>query len=86
MKDHNCKVEYLNRGIAWIDTGTFESLAEASVFVGSVQKRTGMMIACPEEIALRNAWVTERQVQQAADKYSKSDYGKYLYKILHTRI
>jgi glucose-1-phosphate thymidylyltransferase len=82
MKDHNCKVEYLNRGIAWIDTGTFESLAEASTFVGSIQRRTGTMIACPEEIAYRNAWITQYQLSNAAKKYSKSDYGKYLEKII----
>ena len=86
IKSHDCKVEILNRGIAWIDTGTFESLSEASVFVGSVQRRTGTMIACPEEIAYRNAWVTEKQVEEQADKYAKSDYGKYLYKIINTRI
>jgi len=86
MKNHDCKVEILNRGVAWIDTGTFESLAEASVFVGSVQKRTGMMIACPEEIAYKHAWITQKQVEERANKYVKSDYGKYLYKIIHTRI
>lgn len=82
LRQHDAKVEYLNRGIAWIDTGTFESLSEASVFVGSVQRRTGMMVACPEEIAYKNAWITEHQVREAATKYSKSDYGKYLNKIL----
>ena len=86
MKNHDCKIEFLNRGVAWIDTGTFESLSEASVFVGSVQRRTGTMIACPEEIAYKNAWITQKQVEEQADKYSKSDYGKYLYKIIHTRI
>ena len=86
MKENNCKVEFLNRGVAWIDTGTFESLSEASVFVGSVQRRTGTMIGCPEEIAFKRAWITEKQVEQQADKYSESDYGKYLYKIIHTRI
>jgi glucose-1-phosphate thymidylyltransferase len=75
-------VEYLNRGIAWIDTGTFESLAEASTFVGSIQRRTGTMIACPEEIAFRHEWISEEQVAEAAEKYKKSDYGKYLKKIL----
>jgi len=85
MQNYDCKIEYLNRGIAWIDTGTFESLSEASVFVGSVQKRTGMMIACPEEIAYKNAWVTEHDVRRAAEKYIKSDYGKYLGQILRMR-
>ena len=78
-------VEYLNRGIAWIDTGTFESLAEASTFVGSIQRRTGTMIACPEEIAFRHDWISEEQVAEAAEKYKKSDYGKYLKKILTLR-
>jgi glucose-1-phosphate thymidylyltransferase len=82
LKNHDCKIEYLNRGIAWIDTGTFESLSEASVFVGSIQRRTGMMVACPEEIAYKNAWITKDQVQDAAERYKKSDYGKYLTKIL----
>ena len=82
LKNHDVKVEYLNRGIAWIDTGTFESLAEASTFVGSIQRRTGMMVACPEEIAYKNGWITKEQVAEAAEKYKKSDYGKYLAKIL----
>ena len=85
IKNQDCQVEYLNRGVAWIDTGTFESLSEASTFVGSIQRRTGTMIACPEEIAYRNAWITQKQVEAQADRYAKSDYGKYLYKIIHTR-
>ena len=85
IRAHECKVEYMNRGIAWIDTGTFESLAEASTFVGSIQRRTGTMIACPEEIAYRNAWVTKDRLEAAANKYAKSDYGKYLNKILTSR-
>lgn len=75
-------VEYLNRGVAWIDTGTFESLSEASVFVGSVQRRTGMMIACPEEIAFNKGWINKEALATAAAKYSKSDYGKYLNKLV----
>jgi len=85
VKNGNAHVEFLNRGIAWIDTGTFESLAEASTFVGSVQRRTGTMIACPEEIAYRNGWITQEQLEESADKYKKSDYGKYLKKILTIR-
>ena len=85
MQNYDCTIEYLNRGIAWIDTGTFESLSEASTFVGSVQRRTGMMIACPEEIAYNNAWITEHEVRRAAEKYKKSDYGKYLGQILRMK-
>jgi len=85
MKDHDCKIEYLNRGVAWIDTGTFESLSEASVFVGSVQRRTGTMIGCPEEIAYKNAWITKDRLLTSAQKYSKSDYGKYLSRTVNMR-
>jgi len=81
--EHNkVNVEFLNRGIAWIDTGTFESLAEASTFVGSVQRRTATMIACPEEIAYRNDWIGKDKLAEAAYKYIKSDYGSYLEKLL----
>lgn len=85
LERQSVNVEFLNRGIAWIDTGTFESLAEASTFVGSIQRRTGTMIACPEEIAFRNEWINQSQVEEAAEKYKKSDYGKYLKKILTLR-
>lgn len=85
IKDYTCQVEFLNRGIAWIDTGTFESLADAATFVGSVQRRTGMMIACPEEIAYKNAWITVDQLKASAEMYKKSDYGKYLEKVASTR-
>lgn len=74
-------VEYMNRGIAWIDTGTFDSLADASTFVASVQKRTGTMICCPEEVAYRNGWISSNKLLEAADKYGKSDYGVYLRKV-----
>lgn len=74
-------VEYMNRGIAWIDTGTFESMADAATFVGSVQKRTGTMICCPEEVAYRNEWISHDKLLDAATKYAKSDYGTYLRKI-----
>lgn len=82
LKHNKVNVEFLNRGIAWIDTGTFESLAEASTFVGSVQRRTATMIACPEEIAYRNDWIGKDKLAEAAYKYIKSDYGSYLEKLL----
>jgi glucose-1-phosphate thymidylyltransferase len=82
LKHNKVNVEFLNRGIAWIDTGTFESLAEASTFVGSVQRRTATMIACPEEIAYRNDWIGASLMAEAAYKYRKSDYGSYLEKLL----
>lgn len=74
-------IEYMNRGIAWIDTGTFDSLADASIFVASIQKRTGTMICCPEEIAYRNTWIDREKLLDSAERYSKSDYGAYLRKV-----
>jgi len=85
LQNNDCKVEILNRGVAWIDTGTFEALSDASVFVGSVQKRTGTMIGCPEEIAFRNGWITQNELETSAIKYNKSEYGKYLYKLIDLR-
>jgi glucose-1-phosphate thymidylyltransferase len=85
LKNNDCKVEILNRGVAWIDTGTFEALSEASVFVGSVQRRTDTMIGCPEEIAYRNGWISKSDLEKSAQKYIKSEYGKYLHKISQMR-
>lgn len=81
MQNTEVEIEFMNRGIAWIDTGTFDSLADASVFVASVQKRTGTMICCPEEIAFKNGWIEKAELLEAATKYGKSDYGTYLRKI-----
>jgi len=71
-------VELLGRGFAWLDTGTNESLMEASEFIHTVQKRQGFMIACLEEIALHNNWITRENVLSIAEKLSKTDYGTYL--------
>jgi glucose-1-phosphate thymidylyltransferase len=71
----------MNRGVAWIDAGTFESMAEASNFVGAIQRRTGTMIGCPEEVAYRNGWIDDAKLEAAVKKYIKSDYGKYLKKL-----
>jgi len=71
-------VELLGRGFAWLDTGTFDSLLEASMFVATIEKRQGYKIACLEEIAWNNAWMTEEQILQSADNYSKNSYGQYL--------
>lgn len=71
-------VKLLGRGFAWLDTGTFESLLEAGQFVETVQKRQGYYIACLEEIAYNNHWITENQVKLLAEQYSKNTYGQYL--------
>lgn len=72
------KVQLLGRGFAWLDTGTFESLLEAGQFVETVQKRQGYYIACLEEIAYKNEWITAEQVLGLAERYSKNTYGQYL--------
>jgi len=75
-------VEILSRGIAWLDTGTHESLLEAGQFIGTLQKRQGLMVACPEEIAYRQQWITAEHVERLADPLTKNGYGKYLLNML----
>jgi glucose-1-phosphate thymidylyltransferase len=75
-------VEVLGRGFAWLDTGTHESLLEASQFVETIEKRQGYKIACLEEIAFNNNWLTEKQVQAAGELMGKNSYGQYLLDIL----
>ncbi|MEO3991181.1 glucose-1-phosphate thymidylyltransferase RfbA [Pseudocitrobacter cyperus] len=77
------RVELLGRGFAWLDTGTHDSLIEASSFVETVQKRQGMMVACPEEIAWRNGWVSDEELALRGELLKKNDYGKYLFKLLN---
>lgn len=71
-------VEVMGRGYAWLDTGTPESLLEAAAFVGTLERRQGTKIACPEEIALRMGFIDERQLEMAIEKLGKSDYARYL--------
>lgn len=78
-------VELLGRGFAWLDTGTHDSLIEASTFVQTVEKRQGFKIACLEEIAWRNGWLNDDQVMKAATLYAKTEYGRYLRELLHVR-
>ena len=71
-------VELLGRGFAWLDTGTYESLLEAAMFVETIEKRQGYKVACLEEIAWNNGWLSNEQVMQAAKALSRNNYGKYL--------
>jgi glucose-1-phosphate thymidylyltransferase len=71
-------VEIMGRGYAWLDTGTHDSLLEASSFIATLQKRQGLMVACPEEIALSNNWIDKEQLKMLAEPLKKNDYGKYL--------
>jgi glucose-1-phosphate thymidylyltransferase len=76
------EVGVLHRGTAWLDTGTFDSLIEAGEFINVIEKRQGMKIGCIEEIAYRNKWIDDAQMQQLADKFFKSGYGVYLKKLI----
>ena len=75
-------VEIMGRGFAWLDTGTHDSLLDAAGFIATLQKRQGLMVACPEEIAFRQGWITADAVQKVASQLSKNSYGQYLNKIL----
>ncbi len=77
----NLKVQIMSRGYAWLDTGTHEALTEATEFVKAVEKRTGLKIACLEEIAYLMGFVSKEQFRQVADNHSKSGYGEYLKRI-----
>ncbi len=76
------KVEQLGRGFAWLDTGTHDSLLDASHFVETVEKRQGYKIACLEEIAYNNNWLTKEDIRFLAKKLTKTDYGKYLLELI----
>jgi glucose-1-phosphate thymidylyltransferase len=76
------EVEVLGRGIAWLDTGTHESMLDAGTFVASIEKRQGLKIACPEEIAYRQGFIDEGRLEELAGELKQTDYGKYLSKLL----
>ena len=82
MEQNKLNVEILGRGIAWLDTGTFESLQDASFFIKTLEMRQGLKIGCPEEIAWRLNYIDNKQFGDIAKKYIKSPYGKYLKKLL----
>jgi glucose-1-phosphate thymidylyltransferase len=75
-------VEKVGRGIAWLDTGTHETLQQASSFIQALQERQGLMVACLEEIAYRSGWITADDVARIAGPMQKNEYGKYLLRML----
>ena len=76
------RVELLGRGVAWLDTGTHESLLQAANFIQAVQERQGLRVSCPEEIGWRNGWITDDQLLKRADTMKKNAYGEYLRQIV----
>lgn len=82
LEDGRLLLEKLPRGFAWLDTGTFDSLSEASNYVETIEKRTGLMIACPEEIAFNNEWLTKEDIKGTIKLMGDNDYKKYLEKLI----
>ena len=82
LEDGELKVQTLGRGFAWLDTGTHDSLSEASTFVEVIEKRQGLKIACLEGIAYRNGWITEEKMRQLAQPMLKNQYGQYLLRVI----
>ena len=83
LKDGNLKVQLLGRGFAWLDTGTHDSLSEASTFVEVIEKRQGLKIACLEEVAYRNGWIDAERLRQVAAPMLKNQYGQYLLNLIN---
>lgn len=83
LEDGQLKVQLLGRGFAWLDTGTHDSLAEASTFIEVIEKRQGLKVACLEAIAYRNGWITSESMREIAQPMIKNQYGQYLLKIIH---
>ena len=86
LNEQNLDVQLLDRGFAWLDTGTIDSLADASDFVRAIQKRQGIQISAPEEIAYRNGWISKEELVASAEKYKKTAYGQHLMAVAEGRI
>ena len=82
LRDGELKVQTLGRGFAWLDTGTHDSLSEASTFIEVIEKRQGLKVACLEAIAYRKGWITEDRLRELAQPMSKNQYGQYLLKVI----
>jgi glucose-1-phosphate thymidylyltransferase len=86
LKAGRLDVEIMGRGMAWLDTGTHDSLLDASQFIATLEKRQGLKVACPEEIAWRKGWITDSQLEAIALPLAKSGYGMYLISLLSDRV
>jgi glucose-1-phosphate thymidylyltransferase len=86
LQKNQLEVVVMGRGMAWLDTGTHESLMDAALYIQAIEKRQGLMVACPEEIAYRNGYITATQVAQIAGAMKNSSYGAYLLQLLKEKV
>ncbi len=86
LKEGSLRAKIMSRGMTWLDTGTYESLQEASQYIKTIEKRQGLKIGCPEEIAWRMGLINDSQLQKISKKYMKSGYGNYLLELLNSSI
>ncbi|MCR5332757.1 MAG: glucose-1-phosphate thymidylyltransferase RfbA [Bacilli bacterium] len=86
LKEKKLCVELLGRGVTWLDTGTHESLVDASLFVKTVEDKMGLKISCPEEIAYKNGWISKEQLLKEGESMSKNQYGKHLLNVANGKI
>lgn len=86
LKNGSLRVQILGRGYAWLDTGTHESMLEASNFISTIEHRQGIKVCCPEEIAFRMGWISSEKVRELAEPMQKNPYGQYLLKIIEEKI
>ena len=86
LEQNRLNVEIMGRGYAWLDTGTHDSLLDASQFIATLERRQGLKIACPEEIAWRHGWIDAAQLQRLAQPLAKNGYGQYLLRLLQEKV
>lgn len=86
LAQHELQVEIMGRGYAWLDTGTHDSLLEAGQFIATLEKRQGLKVACPEEIAYRRGWISAEQLERLAQLMLKNGYGQYLKQLLNEKV
>lgn len=86
LERNKLKVEIMGRGYAWLDTGTHDSLLEAGQFIATIEKRQGLKVACPEEIAWRQGWVSDESLERIAQSYANTGYGQYLLGLLREKV
>ena len=86
LKKEQLEVVVMGRGMAWLDTGTHESLMDAALYIQAIEKRQGLMVACPEEIAYRSGYITAAEVEKIGSSMRNSSYGAYLLQLLRERV